>query len=475
MSQSLSLSTIFNVAVVVSPAAVAPPSFNQGLIVGPSAVIPSQGASGRVQLFTSLAAMATAGFSASNPEYLAAELYFGQSPAPVLLWVGRQDLSALASVAVGSAAGTGYAVGDILAVSQAGGSNGQVRVSTIGAGGAVTAVAIIAGAQGTGYTVASGVTTTGGTGTGFDVNIVTLGETPLQAVTACRNATPSWYAATFVGTAIDSDHEAIAAFIEGASPQSTYFITTSEAAVLTGATPNLLSVLQAASYRRTFSVYSTTQSGAFPNNAYAAAAVVGIAMGRNTGTPGSYFDVMFKSVASVGAEPLTQSQVNAISGVPGVSNGLNGNVVVSYNNGSYSWLQPGVMASGVFFDEVLNLDMLAAAIQVNIANLFISSSAVPITEAGETMCKSVVAQACTAAQQIGFVAPSGTWSGNTIGTGTGAISNGQALTQGFAIYSAPVATLSIGQRAARVMQPITVALIESGSGHSLSISVDVQR
>lgn len=476
MSNSLSLSTIFNVSVVVSPAAVAPPAFNQALIVGPSAAIPSQGANGRARLYTSTSAMLTDGFLTTNPEYLAAQLYFAQSPAPVYLWVGRQDLTAINAVAVGSSAGTGYVVGDILTVSAAGASGGLVRVTTIGVAGVVTGIALVSGSQGTGYTVSSGASTTGGTGTGCQINITAIGETPLQTMTACRTATPSWYAATFVGTALDADHEAIAAFIEGASPQSLYFVSSGEATIGNGTSPNLLTVLQDASYRRTFSVYSTTQSGAYPSNAYAAAAIMGIAMGRNTGTAGSYFDVMFKTVADVGAEPLSQTQVNAICGAINRSTpGFNGNVVVSYNNGSYTWLQQGVMASGVFFDEVLFLDMLAAAIQINVANLFVSQNSIPITEAGETLVKSVVAQACDASREIGFISPAGTWTGNAIGTGSGAITTGQALPKGYALYSQPVASQSASNRAARIMPPITVALVEAQSGHSLTVSVDVQR
>ena len=127
---SLPLSDILNVTVVVSPAASPGPAFNQGLVVGSSAVIPSVGANNRVQQFTSLTAMSTAGFAPTAAEYLAAELYFGQSPAPSYLWIGRQDLTALESVTIGSG-GTNYEPGDILTVVQSGGSFGQVKVTTV--------------------------------------------------------------------------------------------------------------------------------------------------------------------------------------------------------------------------------------------------------------------------------------------------------------------------------------------------------
>lgn len=473
---SLPLSTILNVSTLVSPAAAPGPSFNQALIVGPSTTIPSVGANSRLRLYYSLDQLTTDGFTSSSPEFLAAELYFGQTPKPTYLWIGRQDLTAISAVAVGTAAGTGYAVGDVVSVVESGASGGQLKVTTIGAGGAVTGLAIIPGSQGTGYAVNTALTTTGGTGTGLTVNITAIGETPLQAVQSCRLAQPTWYACTFVGTATDSDHQAIAAFIEAASPAALYFITNGEAAVLNGVANNLLAQLQAAKYRRTFSIYSTTQGGAFPNNAYAAAAAMGLAMGRNTGAAGSYFDIMFKAVSGVGPEPVTQTQVNAIAGpIDRSSPGLNGNLVLSYQNGAYTWIQPAVMASGDFFDEVMNLDMLASDMQTAGVNLLTSVPALPITDGGVAQMKSVLSAACDRAKARGFIAPSGTWQGVGVGTGSAAVAPGDALPKGYYLYAPAVSTMSAAQRAARVMPAVTVLLIEAQSGHSLSVTVEVQR
>jgi hypothetical protein len=482
---SLPLSDILNVTVVVSPAASPGPAFNQGHVVGSSAVIPSVGANNRVQQFTSLTAMSTAGFAPTAAEYLWADLYFGQSPAPSYLWVGRQDLTALAAVTPGSG-GTNYEVGDVLTVVQSGGSFGQVKVTTVNSGGSplspgpVTGLAIIPDSQGTGYAVANGLNTTGGSGSGCTVNITAVGETPLQAVTACRNASPIWYACSFVGTAsvagIDSDLEAISAFIEGASPPSLHLLTTGEAAVLNGTAGNLLATLQAAHYRRTFSMYSTTQSGAWPNNVYASAAPMGLLMGANTGTPGSYYPLMFKPIAGVGYEPLTQTQVTAICGAVDRSTvGLNGNCYLNYQNGANAWIQMGVMAAGVFVDEVINLDVLASNIQVNGVVLLTSLPSIPLSDLGMTQMKNVFVTACQQSRSVGFVAQSGVWTGQQIGSGNAGIYPGQALPQGFAIYSNPVSQMSQAQRAARILPPVTVAVIEAGTGNSLTVTVNVQR
>ena len=52
-------------------------------------------------------------------------------------------------------------------------------------------------------------------------------------------------------------------------------------------------------------MYSTTQGGLFPNNVYAAVAVMGYAMGADSGAANSYFALAYKEVAEVGTEPLT--------------------------------------------------------------------------------------------------------------------------------------------------------------------------
>ncbi|HLH04949.1 MAG TPA: DUF3383 family protein [Bryobacteraceae bacterium] len=372
------LSVVVNVAVTVAPVAAATPTFNQGLIVGPSTVIP---ASQRVRQYTSLAAMLSDGFTATSPEYLAAQLYFGQTPTPQYLWVGRQDL--------------------------------------------------------------------------------TVPETPLQALQACRAASPNWWAC-LVTDAVAADHEAIAAWIQAATPQSCYFYTTSDANVLSGATGNVASVLQAGGYSRVFGVYSTTQGGAAPNNAYAAAAAMGVAMGSNTGLANSYFTLKFKPLTGVVAEPLTNSQITALEA-------LNINLYLSYAN-TYTWLEQGQVANGQYLDEILNLDMLSSDIQYSLVNLLISQPSIPQTNAGESQLIAAVHQACDNAVSRGFIAP-GVWEGQTILN----LSAGTALPKGYLVQSDTFANQSAGDRAARKAMPIYVALIEAGAMHSITVGVYVQR
>lgn len=378
MPNTLPLSVVCNVAVSISPVAAATPSFSQGLIVGPSTII---SAAQRLRQYASTAGMTSDGFTSANPEFVAAEMYFSQTPTPQYVWIGRQD--------------------------------------------------------------------------------ATNSETALQAVTACRLASAAWYMC-MVTDAVTADHEAIAAYIEAAAPASQYCYATSDAAVLAGTGGNVALTLQAANYSRTLGIYSTTQSGAAPNNLYAAAAIMGVAMGHNTGLANSNFTLKFQQLVGVIAESsLTLSQVNSIESA-------NCNLYLSFA-GTYSWLEQGVAPSGQFFDEILGLDMLVSDMQYAIANLLVTTN-VPHNNAGQGQFIAAIDAACDAAVNRGFLSP-GTWSGQQLLN----LLAGSPLPKGYLNQSQSLALQSQGDKDARKAMPIYSAIIEARSMHSLTIGVSVDR
>jgi hypothetical protein len=246
LPSALPISDIIVVNVSVASGAIAPRPFNQGLIVGSSAVIPSYGANARIRQYPSLAAMLADGFTSSEPEYLAAQLYFSQSPAPQEVWIGRQDLTAIQTAIPHTGnAGTGYVVGDVVGVTQSGGSHGFLTVLTVGGSGNVTSLGTTVGSQGTGYATATALATTGGTGTGLEVDITAIGETCLQAVEACYVVNNSWYPFMCCG-AVDADHLALAAFSTANWQTVLYFGSSTDAAIPAGTTGNLALQMKAA-------------------------------------------------------------------------------------------------------------------------------------------------------------------------------------------------------------------------------------
>ena len=454
MAINLPLDRIVDVSVSVAAQQATEPTFNQGCIIGNSGVIPSVGANSRIRPYAAPSGLLSDGFDTTDPEYLAAQLYFGQSPAPSTLWVGCQDLTAVGAVnPTASSQGINYLVGDVLTLA---GSGATVKVTTLGANGAVTGINLISG--GTGATITTGIATSGGSGTGCQCDVTALGETSAVAAAACRAASSQWYTFMVCGAA-DADHLICAAFAQSASPQTVYMGSTADTAVLGGLANNILLQLQALNYNRTEMIYSTTQSGLFPNNAYAAAAVMGFSMGRNTGLGGSYFQQKFNQLSGVAVEPITLAQATLIENA-------NGNVFVSYPG--YIFFEQGVMSNGQYFDQIIGIDMLAADIQIEEVNTLAANTIVQ-TDAGQAMLLAACNRACAKSALIGFIGP-GTWQGPPVLN----LATGDPLPTGYISQSQPYSTQSSSDRAARKSMPILVCVTQSGAVGSIAIAVNVQ-
>ena len=479
-TQPLPLSILCDVSVSVTPGGVSVPQFNQGLIVGNSGRIPSQGTNGRCVQFASVAAMTSYGFMPTDPELIAAGLYFGQSAPPVTppeyLWVGCQDATAIAAITVDSgSAGTGWALHDTFLITQSNASFGYGQVTGV-SGGAVTSVAFISGRQGTGYSIASALPTVPqapSTGAALEVNITAIGETPLQAITACRVAQPAWYAAMST-TATDADDVAIAQYAQSATPAMQYIYGTQSATALVGSVGNVFSLIKAANYSRAHGAYSTVQGGLAPNNQYIAAAIAGVGMGLNTGAPNSAFSLAAKTLTGITVEPLTQAQIAVFAGTPGLGFGNNGN---SYNNyaNSYDFYYQGVNGNGMNFATVLGLDMLAADAQISVLNVLQSLASIPQTDGGQALILNAVRGACSRAANRGFIA-AGTWKGIAIPLlPSGGLTPGTSLPSGFWVGSSSFSTQASGDRALFKSMPVYVAVTLAGTQQSFTIAVNVQQ
>jgi hypothetical protein len=213
-------------------------------------------------------------------------------------------------------------------------------------------------------------------------------------------------------------------------------------------------------YNRTLMIYSTTQSGLFPNNAYSAAAVMGIAMGLNTGLGNSYYTLMFKQLSGVAIEPLTLSQATLIENA-------NGNVFVAYPG--YTFFEQGWMSNGQFFDQIVGIDMLAADIQIEVVNTLAAAPAIPQTDAGQARLLAATNRAGAKSALIGFIGP-GVWNGPAVLN----LATGAPLPTGYISQSQPYSTQSTSDRSARKAMPIYVCVTQAGAAHSVAIQVNVQ-
>ena len=468
MTPPLALSNLIDITVSVSPTQPLPPSFNQGLFIGSSGVIPSYGANCRVRQYgpgatAALAAMLTDGFSTSSPEYIAAQIYFSQTQPAQYIWIGCQDPTALQTITI-DVPGTGWAVSDQFTITQAGASYGT-GVVTAETGGVPSAIAVVGGSQGTGYSDATGLLTTAvgpSTGVNLTVNITAIGETLLQAATACRAASNTWYGLA-VSAPSDSDNLALS---EWASPlwQTTrYYPWSNDAAIVAGTAGNLALQLQALELQ-VLGVYSTTQGGLYPNNIYAAVALMGVDMGLNTGLAGSFFTAAYKELIGIAPEPLTQAQYTAI-----VNAGFN--VYASF--GPFQNLQPGFMSNGSPSYLWLYLAVLVAQLQFAEMDVLTSQPAVPQTNSGEHLLIQAANNGCTVLANIGFLA-TGTWEGVTINIPGVSLTPGQAITGGFLVQAQPYSQQSSADRDAGKAMPLYIAVTTAGAVQSLVIGVYTQ-
>jgi hypothetical protein len=461
---ALPLSDIVNVSVIVSPTAVQGPQFNQALIVGNSAVIPSYGANSRARQYSGglsiLQAMLRDGFTLTSPEYLAASFYLAQQPTPYYLWIGRQDTTAIGSYAIHSGgAGTGYKVGDQVTVVQAGASNGVLQVTAIGGSGAVTALSTVQG--GTAYSIATNLATTGGSGTGLTIDISSIGESALTATQVCRLASSQWYLFTVL-TAVDSDNIALAGWAQTAFPVCQLFYQTSSANVLNASdTTGIFAQLKAAGYNRCIGTYTTTQGGAAPNNAYFSAALMGLAMGRNTGLTNSYFVLPFKTVTGMTVEQLTQTQFNTISATYG-------NAYCSYASTYNSYAQ-GYTATGQYFDQILGIDMLVSDLQYDLTNMLFQYPSIAQTDEGQSVLLHAANGACQKSTNRGFLS-TGVWTGQTILN----LVAGMSVAKGYLNQSPTYASIG-GKPSNRAAAPIYCAVVLTEAVQSIVIAVYVQQ
>lgn len=491
---SLSVSDVVNVSVVMSPIAAATRNFGSLLILGSSPVVDT---TERLRLYSSLDGVAT-DFGTSAPEYLAAALYFGQTPQPSVLYVGRWAQTATSAVLHGGVLSTAQqAMSNFTSVTSGGlqitingtaksltGINLSAQTNLNGVASAITTALAGAGtvtwnaglqrfdvtSSATG--ASSTITYATAPGSGTDLSSL-LGlqtgqasapvagiaaESLTSAVQALANQSVDWYGLYVAASGVsDADHMAVAGFIEGTGNSRIYGVTTQNSLALDATnTTDLASRLKALGYKRTFIQYSGS-------NPHAAASIFGRAFTVNFNGSGTTLTIKFKQEPGVAAENLTTSQAAALRA-------KNCNAFVSYQNGT-AIVQEGVMVNGYFFDEVHGTDWLQNDVQTAVYNLlFTSGTKIPQTDAGVNRIVATIESRLAQGVANGLIAR-GVWTAD----GFGALNAGDTLSKGFYVYAAPVALQSVADRAARKAPVIQCAIKLAGAVHSVNTIINVNR
>ncbi|WP_047236646.1 DUF3383 domain-containing protein [Chromobacterium subtsugae] len=492
-TNTLSVSDVVNVQIVMSPIAAAVRNFGAMLIVGSSPVIDT---TERIRSYSGLTGVA-GDYSMTSPEYQAAALYFGQTPQPSLLYLGRWAQTATSGILHGAAlSAASQALVNFTAVAAGGMSvsvdgkvqalaginlngatnlNGVAALITAALTGAVCtwnpsfsrfditsassgtkSVVLFASAPAAGTDISALLGLNAGQG-GTQVAGVAAESLASAVATLAQNS--GWYGLSVAAAGVQpSDHLAVSAFIEGASPSRVYGITSQDPACMDPTqTSDIASQMQALGYNRTCVQYSSS-------SAYAVCSLMGRAFTVDFTANRSTITLKFKGEPGVAAESLNETQAATLKA-------KNCNVLAPYNNNTVI-IQEGVMSGGWFFDERQGLDWLQNATQTAAWNvLYGSQTKIPQTDEGvNQIVAGIEHDAMEPAINNGLFAP-GLWTGPAIG----ALQPNQALTKGYYIYAPPVASQSAADRAARKAPTLQIAGKLAGAIHSINVIINVNR
>ncbi|WP_186148088.1 DUF3383 domain-containing protein [Burkholderia gladioli] len=491
MAKALPVARLISVAVTLTALAAQGANLNTALLLGPSDVIDT---GERLRSYSGIPDVAE-DFGTTAPEYLAAALYFNQSPQPASLLIGRWAKTATAGLLNGGVLSAGQQAIAEWDVITTGAFNitidGNAKVITgldFSAQTNLNGVATVIGAKLTGATIAWDgsrfVVTSATTGTSSSVSYATSPATGvdisamlgLTASTASVPAngiaaeTPAAAAALFLdqfanqflglafadGTIADDDHVAVAQLVE-ADQAHIYGITTQNAQALDPTvTTDLASRLKALALKYSMIQYSSS-------SAYAVVSALGRLLTVDFNGNSTTLTLMYKQEPGIVAEALTSTQADTLEA-------KNCNVYVGYDNNT-SILQYGVTPSGIFVDSVYNALWFRNDIQTAVYNLlYTSPTKVPQTDAGNAQIAAKISSVCDQGVTNGYLAP-GVWNS----AGFGAIVQGQTLSKGYYIYTPPIASQSQADREARKSVVFQIAAKEAGAIHSADIAVTVNR
>lgn len=470
---NLKIDDIVKVIINLSPRSAVRKGFNLALIVGDSNVLSSKE---RVKVYSDLDSMVEDGFSEDMPEYKAAQLYFSAEKKPSQLAVGRRVKgSGLTELKISTKAGLEegkFVVSIDNSLSEGNKYVYKTAVSSIQTpifeqvlnsgwndisdGEEITATSghliMVAEVDFDNKVKKIGKAVIGGNSISLDIPV---SETVVEAIRECRNKNTDWYVMTYCN-ATKQDIIDIAGYIESAYPSSIQFFTTSDEDVLTNEKGNIFEVLKQKSFRRTLGQYSKTEN--------AVSSIMGWAMGANTGTVNSAYTLKFKTEIGVTPDDLSNQDVINLAK-------NNGNYYVSRgSDGAYNMFENGTMSDGTWFDEMINLDMLANNMQMSIMDLLKSRNKIPQTESGVTQIKMAIKPDLDKAVSIGFLA-GGVWNGPNILE----LETGTVMPDGYMILSELVSSQSQADRDSRIAPPIYTPLKLAGAIHSVVLQIDVNR
>lgn len=440
------LDRVVNVQISLNTTGISVEGFNTMLVVGAHAH-----SLARVETYTQASDMITAGFSDTDPLYLAAVDAFSQTPRPRQVKIGRRQAASVA-VTVASLTSAGVyklavshlddnsnVVEKVYSYTNAGGTSGSILTGLkeqIDAD-SKAAVTTVVSADTLTLTTKDGGAFAVSTSANMAQSVASVTETIPQTMAAIQSYDNDWYG-WVLASRVQADILAAANWTE--SVRKLFGTAIAEAGAYNPeSTTDTGYLLYNGNYFRTFWFYHKDAATDFPEAAVMARCFAILPGGETWAN---------KKLAGVITDPLTETQYIAITG-------KNGNTFERFRNISIT--QNGKVAAGEWIDVIRFRDWLQEEITVNVFNALVNSDKIPYTDEGIAIIEAQIRQALELGTRRGGIAP---------------IEYDEDGNQNFGYtISVPLSSsISANQKATRVLQDVSFTARLAGAIHVVEIT-----
>jgi len=440
----MSFNEIVNVTISRDTRAVSRAAFGTAMFLGRHAFFAE-----RAQSFADLEEVLAAGIPTNSPEGIAAAAYFGSDVTPTEIVIGRQIPTAVIltptvqnlgvyTVYVGAVGATPVA---FTYTADASASATEIAVGVKALVDANATIAALVTTSATGdvitFTKASTADIIVHSNTANLVATYTSSESLTAALTAVQAVNDSWYAvATY--SHLSADIQEMAGVIGGM--KRIYGYSTGEANVLTSTTPNIASILKAATRDRSFGIFDVEAgivAQATSATTYGEMGWLGKMLPKDPGSA----TWMFKSVAGIAVDNLSSNEST-------YARGYNMNTYETFQGQNMVW--EGKMADGTYIDIIHGADWLEARMTERLFYLLLNNDKIPYTDAGVTSIEGEVRAQLLEGVAAGYITPD------------------------FVITTPKVSTISSNDKANRVLPAVKFSATLQGAVHSVTVNGRVQ-
>lgn len=347
----------------------------------------------RIRYYQDASSVLEDGFTSSDPEYLAAEAVFAQSPSVTQIAIGRRAVDEVTITVTSATQGDVYKVklnGEEFSYTA------QALDAVADIGGALVAAINLGDVPVTAVDQSDGSFKLQADDAGFGYTVELTGDLSMGALVASDTVTNDLAAVQaenddFYGIVITSrdktEVELAAAFAQANT--KIFGTASSDPGVLdAGSTTDIAALLQAASYDRAFVLYHQLADTTYPEAAW---------FGRQLPTAPGSTTWAFKLLNGVAVSPLTATERQNV---------LNKKANTYERRAGQNITKDGTMAIGEYIDVIRGIDWLEARITEDFFALLVRAGKISFTNKGIAIFEAKLRQRLTQAVEQGVLSDS---------------------------------------------------------------------